>query len=505
MKSNKRNFVFALLFILASCGGPHLVQDQSQAEADDGLAGDSTVSEFRIEEVVEKSVAQDLVIEDAHGADELEFGILPIGLDISKRMSFTNNTDKDLDLTVIFEKGVAFEFSGGTFPGVGGTCSKILKAKESCQVTVSFIGNDANKKYEDRLVVKLYDKTLKREIVEYVPLFGERLTTKAKLETSKITLAQNSNVLNFDQVEVGQSLVKNILLQNTFDTNVQIQEIRVSQNAPFVVTNQNECLNKDLGSCSLSIEFKPSQEKSYQSVVYLVDNQNGLLELQVTGDGLVKKVGACVEKSIDVKELRKFKKKNPEIIASLLPYEINQKKTKLTKLYGVQTNFKVKNVVEHSVKDALVYTKYAMPNLAGKNISDIELGLDLFKITTKTHNDTEMICLVSEKIKKCSGRFFDSKNWLKLKNKKFWTDDKILANEKYDLVRATKLQSCGTGLQTCEYIVDTFSAKELFELNADELKEFATSKNVYIILSDDTRNMSMPKLKFKYVEGESCR
>jgi hypothetical protein len=155
------------------------------------------------------------------------------------------------------------------------------------------------------------------------------------------------------------------------------------------------------------------------------------------------------------------------------------------------------------VSDAMVVTSFMTGNKAKVTLQDIFVEVDLAKLEVNSHNDTEMLCISSAKVKKCSGRLFDLATWIKLKNPAFFNIYKTPVTRTYENKLSAKITNCGD--ERCEFLKDRLSLKSILKLSEKELEDLRTSPVVHFVLTDDTRNLSIPKLILKTKEASKCQ
>lgn len=109
-------FVFIAL-ILAACTKP-----TADAPSSGTPTGDSVVS----------------LSGDGASAMTIEFGQLPSSGTVEKTITLSNPTNDVITGFQAVLSNPQFQFKGGTFPGVGGTCNATLAAKSSCQVVITY-------------------------------------------------------------------------------------------------------------------------------------------------------------------------------------------------------------------------------------------------------------------------------------------------------------------------------------------------------------------------------
>ncbi len=197
--------------------------------------------------------------------------------------------------------------------------------------------------------------------------------------------------------------------------------------------------------------------------------------------------------------------KTRTILASaVLPYLLSSKQTKqkLGLLYNNESNAIVKNADIKIVNDAQVVSTFLTADKINAEVDDILLTLDLTKVETDKYNETEMLCLSSQSVKKCSGRLFSLADWLALKNPEFFKLHKMPVTRTYENILSQNVIKCGD--LDCERMEKTLSLKEILKLSDREMELLKKDKIIHIILTDDTRQTSSPKMIFKTKEAKEC-
>lgn len=480
-------FTVLLIVVIGafSCGNPHLVSD-------DKKEGENLISK----EVNEKLIIEkEIVIKNSDGASELSFGQLPLNLDNKRIIIIQNISDVIQNLTFNFDKGQYFYFSGNKFPGLDGDCGETLRPNTSCKVEINF-QSTLTGIFEDYLIISsLHGKI-------YVPLSGERKQAKDNSgdKSTKIIFQKYSlsTELDFGEMAIGSNSLREIEINNLTDQNVKVSELNLDSKV-FKLKDSENCKNEvSKQGCRIQISFAPEVAGNVEAQLIVKDEDGAIVKLKLKGKGvLAERCFDKKEKMIkpDIKKIH-----NKEI---QLPYLLSGPATdvKLNLLYGTDYNVKIKTVSLRTVKDAEVVVDYDLSAIPFNAFTDIKIDLDVWKVIADDYKDTEIICLSSKTIRKCSGRLFSLPAWQKLINPKFWNNAKLV-NDKFEQNMAKTEKKCGE--TSCEVIRGEYSLKGLFELSESEMMQLKKDRFVSIVLADDSRFLSLPTLTFIFDKEVSC-
>jgi hypothetical protein len=103
-----------------------------------------------------------------------DFGSLKLKEEKSLQLKIKNNGRLAAHLDIEFKDGKNFNFSGGTFPGLKGTCKDILSARRSCMVDLAFSGQEPGL-FSDDLIISYEDENNLKKVSLTVNLLGERI------------------------------------------------------------------------------------------------------------------------------------------------------------------------------------------------------------------------------------------------------------------------------------------------------------------------------------------
>lgn len=486
------NLILAIS-ILYGCGGPHLTESESTISSSDKIEIKEILKE-------ENALTKNLIsITNNEGESLLNFGNIPEALEISKILTVTNKSTQELTLSFKFQSGSAYSFSAGVYPGINGTCKEKIKAAEICLLEITFQPNISGI-FEDLLVL-----TLNSEMNVSIPISGERKANKnnSNENTSKIILTENSlgTTLFFNNIPVGSNITREIELNNTSDKNINIQEIKILNEEAFKIIDLGSCQKIFApGTCKINISFNPNDVKTFQTELLVRDTEENKLTLKLSGNGIIQPTCTLKSETIHKPSIKRTLK----IENSTLPYLSSSPKTrsKLSQLYGTDFNIQIKGVSIRTVEDAQVLIEYRLKKMDTQHINDITIDLDVWKIINDNYKDTEILCLSSKNIKRCSGRPFTLASWRQLMNPNFWTSDSVMAGSLFEDKLGKFEKKCGD--KFCEVLRREISFKQMFNLTSEELKNLVKEQAFFIILADDSRFLSLPQLKIKSEQSTSC-
>ncbi|MBP9679800.1 MAG: choice-of-anchor D domain-containing protein [Bacteriovorax sp.] len=500
MKNVTKSYAQCLLLIVmtaSSCGNPHLIKsDLLSLSEDESKTVDLKDSIDQGNTLVQKQ----LEVVNKEGGSLLSFGSLPSNIEVSKTLIVKNHSDSDLPLNLKFENGLAYDFSGGRFPGLNGSCTEKLKAHSECTVEIIFRSNDLGL-FEDVLTLISQDY-----LIFTIPLSGERRAGDSD-NTSNIIVQNNTlnnslgTTVDFGPTAKGALVSKEIELNNTLEKNITISDFTLGDQNVFKIVDLGSCTKVvKPGSCKLNITFNPNEIKSYNTNLTIKDENNAKLVLKLSGVGVEQK--KCTTKS-EIIQKPSIQRSAP-LSSIVFPYLSSHPKTssRLKKLYGSDFNVHIKGVSIRTVKDAQVLLEYKMPSADLTHLSDIKIDLDIWKIINDGYKDTEMICLSSKNFKRCSGRIYTLESWKKLLNPQFWNQGGVISNTLFEDRLAQTEKKCGE--KNCEVLREELSFKELFSLTETDLQKLINEKIFHLVLADDSRFLNFPALKLKSESESQC-
>jgi len=427
---------------------------------------------------------------------QLDYSQVEVGTEKSKMLKLSNDKS-DVTITRIQILGDR-DFSLGEM-----TTCKVGTVMGSCLVDAEFKPQGlGEKKAMVEITYQDGTKTL-------IPLNGigtkkeEAPKDTPKPGPGKIEVVLDGKQLDFKKVEIDSTQSRVVEFINRDTNDVVIQSMIINGSQSFKMGSATTCKIKfKPGNCFVDIEYSPATLGSENAVLDIELSNGQKLAVPLKGEGIAKKVSDCDEFNQNLAPA--LSKKDAANLSPLLPYSLSHAKTKskLKKLYGIETNAKTKDAKTFIVSDAQVVTSFKVPKFDGK-LTDIVASVDLLKIQTKTFNDTEMICLSSQHVNKCSGRLFNLKEWIMLTNKSFFSKVKGPVNDQYEIDLAGHVINCGT--YNCEIMDRDISLRHLLQLTDAELEILSKDQNIHLILTDDTRNMTMPLLNFVTKETKACK
>lgn len=433
------------------------------------------------------------------GSDSIDFGKSFAGQSISQFITINNPTEYEIAFDGKNISGSGFEI------GKNGTCKKLIEGLRKCTIEVKFNSSDVGLKSEQITIkyASVYGGAVKKVSAK---VFGEKIKDlndcagkgcgqeqkPGKLEVAGI----NGDGLDFGSLGLGSTGKQTIPLLNSGELALEIESIILEGEGFSLV---NDCQKVLLpGHCNLQVSFSPKEEKSYSGVIVAKTKDGQKIKISLDGSG--KDKVRCFKKSIhhvsaqatyDVKKV-------------VLPYvnSLPNNKATIQTIYGTKVNSFVKSLNRYTVKDSQVVTTFLIPALSGR-VDAVEFMLDTSKVILDGHKDTEAVCLSSNSIRKCSGKDFDTKDFLGLKNKKFWDVFSTPVNSLYESHLLSNEYKCGS--YTCANVKKMYSANKLFELSDSELMSILKDKVVSLIVTDDTRNMNLPSLRITTSEEVACK
>ena len=432
------------------------------------------------------------------GVNGIDFGKSLINQAITQMVVVRNPTDHEISLVSKAAKGLEFEI------GKNGSCKKVIAPHSKCEIEVVFnsanVGSVASELTLTYASIyggaekKVSAKLLGEKVKDLNDCSGKPCgepVKPAKLDFSSL----NGQSLDFGQVSLNSKTKQTIPLFNTGDVPAEIESITISGEGYEMVSDCPKTLLP--GFCNVEVVFGPKAEKHFDGVITVKTKDGQKVQVSVTGSG--KQMLRCYKKTVHHVSAQP----TYDISKVVLPYlnSSTQTTAKIYNLYGTKVNNLVKSLNRYTVKDSQVVTTFLIPALTGK-VDQVEFTLDTSKVILDAHEDTESVCLSSSTIKKCSGKDFDT-SFIKLKNPKFWSANKVPVNDLYEASLLKDQYKCGS--YTCANMKKTFSANKLFELSDSELMSVLKDKVVSLVVTDDTRNMSFPSLLITTSEEIACK
>lgn len=264
----KKTSLLLCLHLLYACGNRHVV-DRERSRSDDQLK--VTQTEILYPGEMESKIL--LKIESTKSDKILEFKNSP-----SEFISITNLSNVSYDLKASLKSTTHFSFTGGNYPGVNGTCEKILEKRKNCLVEISYSPKSQG--------VHVSNLQLDYQSMENKDVFGS-LTFPIRGENKEQTISSNEDVnlqlrsltnkeeLFFGKSIAGKNLIGTVILKNITDakTNYQIKPLNhfevLEDSCLGVIEAKKNCFLKinfnsaKLGLLqeNLTVEYNTSFEK----------------------------------------------------------------------------------------------------------------------------------------------------------------------------------------------------------------------------------------------------
>jgi hypothetical protein len=483
---NRLGILSVLICFLSSCGNPHLIESDENKQ----------VIKISEPQTVEKIITvKQIEVVNSDGGIELRFGQIPINIDNKKILIIQNTTDKELPIELKFDHGLNFYFSGGSFPGINGTCPNVIQPKSKCQIEIEFQATIIGI-FEDYLHIRNGQENTA------IPLSGERKEGNKDCKSEKLIFNKNllGTTFEFGEVTIGSSSKKEVEINNLTENSVKIADLKIVGSDNFKIVSNGACQTVvPKSGCTLEISYNPTEGIPNSAKLQIKDQDQNILNLELKGKGITAPV--CLELKEKIVKAQIERKSNSRV--NELPYLSSAKGTNavLSTLYGTDFNVQVKGVSIRTVKDAMVLADFDLSVVPFEKLKDIKVDLDVWKIIADDYKDTEMLCLTSKSFKRCSGRNFTLEKWKKLLNSKFWSKGKLVNTLFETKLNATE-KKCGD--TTCEVLRDEMSFKELFDLSREDLEILKNDKIITLVLSDDSRFLSLPKLQVQSEVQVNC-
>ena len=217
----------------------------------------------------------------------IDFGYAAVGDTVVKTVTLKNSGAKSATGLYSYGASEAFNFSGGTYPGTGGTCSTTLKSLESCTYVLQF-----NPQTRGR-----FDETFS---VAYTDDKGSDQETHADLIASSDGAARlsisDSPSFNFGEVTIGTTAEKTFVVTNSgastafFTKSTELIAPFSYKDGAFPGYGATCTVSLAPGAtCTVIIDFKPADAESlYGSVSFDYNDGTGdqTLSLDIEGTGI---------------------------------------------------------------------------------------------------------------------------------------------------------------------------------------------------------------------------
>ncbi len=486
MRSLKLSLALLTITLLSACGNPHLVAKDLPLET-------------HIFPMVQVALSGVELSVPGTTDKQLSLGVDSKSATTTSNPVIVTNLDKVVyEISYSFEKGEHFRFAGGTFPGSKGDCAPKLIALGQCQVDVEFY-SDTVGVFNDTLKVSYYVEGDQQNAVTLsFPLIGELTKTKDNiiLEVKNASLSDQN--LDMGDVKLGQKSIKMLEITNSGNAIASLTPVLNSDEFSFtggIFPGANGTCNKELapGSCLIEVVFTPKSKGERSARIDLAYNsKHAFVDLRGSGNQTT-----CFSEEI------KFISPRSKGVSSqvVFPFVSSNPKTqaKLATLYGTEANYRIDNF--YTVKDAQVYVSYDLPVIDG-TITDIKLDLNVLKVIFDSYKDTEMLCLSTPSLKRCSGHKFALEAWNMLLNKNFWKTEKAPINEMYEELLTGTEKKCGN--RNCMTFSTPVHFKDVFSMDSVSLASLAAERRLNIIISDDTRLLTMPVMEVTVKKETPC-
>lgn len=431
----------------------------------------------------------DLKIVPNLGSSAIDFGKSVVGEKVSQLIVLENTGKKDIRLL-----SSSISSPEDFILGNKGTCKHNLISKDKCTVEVIFLSNKEGIKQSE---IRISYSSLDSDAMETsAKLIGEKFSKNSELAPGKIEIGNiKSSGIDFGIISLNSSSKMTVPLYNVGETPLDLMNLSLEGN-DFILSHS---CGKTLlpGSCSLEVVFPALKEGQFLSnlVVETTDGQKIMIPVKAA----VEKQKECFKKNtyhVDAMGSHDFSK-------IVLPYKNSASNTtaRMVNLYGTKVNSYIRSLNRYTVKDAQVVTSFRMPDLKGR-IVELDINLDVSKVVLDGYKDTEMFCISTDSIQKCSGNDFRASNFYALRNDKFWVNNVAPVNAIYEENFMSKISRCGS--YDCSSFKGELSMIEMLELNRKELRSIKALETLNIIITDDTRSLSLPKLKVVTKEKINC-
>lgn len=442
----------------------------------------------------------DVTIVPNLGLNSIDFGKSLIDQPVSQMVTLKNEGNHAIKLSNINTNKPDFTI------GKNGSCKAEIQINQSCTVEVIFQSSVTGLKAGD-LIVNFGSVLGGKQKTKSAQLIGEKIKDlndcsgkpcSEPQKPGKIEFAQiNGNGVDFGTIAVNIPAKLTVPLMNVGETSLTIQSIEIKGTG---FSLKNDCGKVLLpGFCSLEVTFLPKSVGSYSGSIVAKTTDGQSITLPVKGRGEL---------------LRECFKKTVQNITALPTYDMNKvvlpfltskagTTAKTVALYGTKVNSYIKSLNRYTVKDGQLVTTFQIPATIRGTITGLDVNLNASKVVLDGYKDTENLCFSSNAIKKCSGKDFVAQNFYALRNPKFWSKYSAPVNDLYEVALLKNITKCGA--YDCTKFVGTLSTIKLLELNESELENMKKDGVVSLIITDDTRNHTLPTLTITSNEEIECK
>ncbi len=429
------------------------------------------------------------------GGSSFNFGSQPVNLSVRTDqilLENTGKTDQYLDVKLI----------GGQPFRMNNHCPAVLIPAATCTIDVHYVSTDVGT-HNDIIRVTHHKPSGSDSVIDF-PVTGT--TVASPLTPGKLVLgtAEAGNI-DYGTILSGTESRKLVEISNIGQMPVILKSQGINGDS-FIFSggsypgSRGTCGQIILpGSCSLDLAFLPSAPGTFNGGVLIVPTEGSALNIAIKGKAKNHDGNNCFK----IEERQVLARSSNSAAGISFPYLRSARGTKSTLevLYGTTTNARIPNLNRYTVKDAMVFVTFDIPEIP-EEIVGMDVNLDVTKVVQDGFKDTESLCLSASGIKKCSGRRFTLASWKKLNNPNFWDEYSTPVTTTYEDEFSKNASGCGT--YTCFYLEKRLSANEIFHLSAPELRALGNN-SVNLIFSDDTRLRTIPSLIVRVKKPVSCQ
>lgn len=411
----------------------------------------------------------------------LDFGKSFVNDSIQSKLIVKNEGNINISFKTKLEHNQNINF------GTDGTCGLELAPKEECLLDVVFNASTVGL-YQDQVIL-IYEKA-----TVHFPLLGEKVPKKKQgpLVASEVF----SNNIDFGKVKTGVTVYKEVEIQNLGDTVYNVKNLILSNQNVFKITSTcGEIIHP--GTCIIGLSYSPKKAGEDKGSLKLTTKEGDSVQLELKGTGVENQLCESYNEYLVVPE------KSYPSSKVIFPYLKSHPSTtsKLSYLYGKEVNGYVKETDNYVVADGMVYMTFKLPKMEGE-ITNMNFGVNVFKIIRDNYKDTESLCLSSKGIRKCSGHEFSLPSWQKLKNPAFWDIYSAPVSERYEKQFINGEKQCGS--LRCMSLNTQYELSDIFEMDSEEMKTLREEGIITLIFSDDTRMLTMPRIAIKTKTVGAC-
>jgi hypothetical protein len=398
-------------------------------------------------------------------------------------------------------------------------CLTKINAQSSCTFKIQFDSQNAGK-YENGFKIELTDETETFVTLLETILKGEKVAGSA---APVVTISEfDAQGLEFGEVAVGSQYNKLLEINNKNgqDLVVSLDEILFSGSSDFNFTGgefpgtRGTCKRiVRAGRCLVEVTFAPKSIGAKTNLLTMKSSSQNILKTSLSGTGVENSSGTCDNKSDYLFFAEgKFNTKDKSIV---YPYHTSLKTTpqKLSLLYGLEINERFNCLNCEGVKDAMVLSRYNNITWPKNDFVDAKVQVHVGKVhKTRKWLYTEMLCLQNSAEKICSGELFDKvgeKSWYALLNMNFFNtrpgpvnlefNNMLFDDRKFSTVTTADGQQIDMAV-----IMKSLSIGELYNLSAEKVENILRTGFLNVILVDDLKNVSYPRLLVTAKKDLTC-